>query len=282
MKDFGKYHKTAGAGLTIIVPFFDRVRAVVSLKKQIMDIPPQAVITADNVTIAIDTVVFYQITNPEMAIYEIQSIKSGIENLAVSSMRDVIGKMQLDETFSSRESINNKLRLVLDEATDPWGCKIEKVEIKEIKISKELQESMEKQMNAERNKRAVQLEAEGQRQASITLAEGRKEAAILDAEASKEAKLRKAEAEAEATKMMAEAEAIKLREVYKAIEEANPSEKLVQLKALDTLAEASKGSANKIFIPFEATKALSGLGSLDSVLDKDGKLKRKINGVKSE
>ena len=176
----GKYHKTASAGLTIIVPFIDNVRAVISLKKQIMDIPPQAVITADNVTIAIDTVVFYQITNPEMAVYEIQSLKAGIENLAVSSMRDVIGKMELDETFSSRDAINNRLRLVLDEATDPWGCKIEKVEIKEIKIPKELQESMEKQMNAERTKRAVQLEAEGQRQASITIAEGQKESAILE------------------------------------------------------------------------------------------------------
>ncbi len=275
----GKYHKTASAGLTIIVPFIDNVRAVVSLKKQIMDIMPQAVITADNVTIAIDTVVFYQVTNPEMAVYEIQSLKAGIENLAVSSMRDVIGKMELDETFSSRDSINNRLRLVLDEATDPWGCKVEKVEIKEIKIPKELQESMEKQMNAERTKRAVQLEAEGQRQASITIAEGKKESAILEAEAEKEAKVRRAEGDAEAIKMLAEAEALKVREVYAAIENAKPSDRLVQLKALETLTEASKGEANKVFIPFDATKALASLGALSDIT-KDQP--RKIVGPKKE
>ena len=265
----GKYHKTATAGLTIIVPFMDKVRAVVSLKKQIMDIPPQAVITADNVTIAIDTVVFYQVTNPEMAVYEIQSLKAGIENLAVSSMRDVIGKMELDETFSSRDSINNKLRLVLDEATDPWGCKIEKVEIKEIKIPKELQEAMEKQMNAERTKRAVQLEAEGQRQASITIAEGKKESAILEAEAEKEARIRKAEGDAEAIKMIAQAEALKVKEVYSAIEDSKPSDRLVQLKALETLSEASKGEANKVFIPFDATSSLAAIGSMAEVFDTD-------------
>ena len=273
----GKYHKTASAGLTIIVPFIDNVRAVISLKKQIMDIPPQAVITADNVTIAIDTVVFYQITNPEMAVYEIQSLKAGIENLAVSSMRDVIGKMELDETFSSRDAINNRLRLVLDEATDPWGCKIEKVEIKEIKIPKELQESMEKQMNAERTKRAVQLEAEGQRQASITIAEGQKESAILEAEAKKEAQIRIAEGEAEAMRLMAQAEALKVKEVYEAIENAKPSDKLVQLKALETLTEASKGEANKVFIPFDATSALASLGAVsDMILPEDRS--RKIVG----
>lgn len=277
----GKYHKTATAGLTVIVPFVDTVRAVISLKKQIMDIPPQAVITADNVTIAIDTVVFYQVTNPEMAVYEIQSLKAGIENLAVSSMRDVIGKMELDETFSSRDSINNRLRLVLDEATDPWGCKIEKVEIKEIKIPEEIRESMEKQMNAERTKRAVQLEAEGQRQASITIAEGKKESAILEAEAKKASKIKIAEGEAEAIKKLAEAEALRVKEVYTAIESSKPSDRLVQLKALETLTEASKGEANKVFIPFDATKALASLGALGEAFESDGKTK-KIIGPKKD
>ena len=277
----GKYHKTATAGLTVIVPFVDTVRAVISLKKQIMDIPPQAVITADNVTIAIDTVVFYQVTNPEMAVYEIQSLKAGIENLAVSSMRDVIGKMELDETFSSRDAINNRLRVVLDEATDPWGCKIEKVEIKEIKIPKDLQESMEKQMNAERTKRAVQLEAEGQRQASITIAEGKKESAILEAEAEKEAKIRIAEGEAEATRLLAKAEALRVKEVYSAIEDSKPSDKLVQLKALETLTEASKGESNKVFIPFDATKALASFGAMSEVFNSDSKT-RKIVGPKKD
>lgn len=277
----GKYHKTANAGLTVIVPFIDNVRAVISLKKQIMDIPPQAVITADNVTIAIDTVVFYQITNPEMAVYEIQSLKAGIENLAVSAMRDVIGKLELDETFSSRDTINNRLRLVLDEATDPWGCKIEKVEIKEIKIPRELQESMEKQMNAERTKRALQLEAEGQRQASITIAEGKKESTILEAEAEKESKVRRAEGDAEAMRMMAQAEALRVKEVYSAIESANPSDRLVQLKALETLTEASKGEANKVFIPFDATQVLSSLGAMSEVFGRDMKNK-KISGPRKE
>lgn len=275
----GKYHKTASAGLTVIVPFVDNVRAVISLKKQIMDIPPQAVITADNVTIAIDTVVFYQVTNPEMVVYEIQSLKAGIENLAVSSMRDVIGKMELDETFSSRDTINNRLRLVLDEATDPWGCKVEKVEIKEIKIPKDLQESMEKQMNAERTKRAVQLEAEGQRQASITIAEGRKEAAILEAEAEKEAQIRRAEGEAEATRLISKAEALKVKEVYTAIEDSKPSDRLVQLKTLETLTEASKGEANKVFIPFDATKALASVGSIAEVLSSEDKIKDKSKKI---
>lgn len=265
----GQFHKVAGAGLTIIIPFVDKVRAVVSLKKQIMDIKPQEVITLDNVSIAIDTVVFYQITDPIMAIYEIESLSLGIENLAVSAMRDVIGKMELDETFSSRDQINNKLRVVLDEATDPWGCKVEKVEIKEIRIPKDIQESMEKQMNAERTKRALLLQAEGERQSAITLAEGRKEAQILEAEAEKESQIRKATGQAEAIRRVADAEAQKIQLVYGAIRDASPDEKLVQIKALETLNEVAKGEANKIFIPFEATNSLASMGAFADVLKTD-------------
>ena len=201
----GKFYKVADAGLTIIIPFLDHVRSVVSLKQQTMDVPPQGVITKDNVTITIDTVVFYQITDPAKAVYEIQSLKKGIEYLAITTIRDIIGKMDLDETFSSRDGINNKLRVVLDEATDRWGCKIDRVEIKDINPPADVQDAMEKEMNAERNKRAMILEAEAQRQSAITIAEGRKQAAILEAEADKEARIRRAAGEAQAIKEVADA-----------------------------------------------------------------------------
>ena len=257
----GKFHKVADAGLTIIVPFIDRVRSVVSLKQQTMDIPPQGVITSDNVTITIDTVVFYKITDPAKAVYEIQSLKKGIEYLAITTIRDIVGKMELDQTFSSRDAINDKLRVILDEATDAWGCKVDRVEIKDITPPADIRDAMEKQMNAERNKRALILEAEGERQSAITLAEGRKQAAILDAEADRESKIRRATGEAEAIKKVADAKAQEIQLVYDAIKQANPDEKLVQIKSLEALKEVAKGEANKIFIPFEATQALSSLGA---------------------
>ncbi len=266
----GKFHKVAGAGLTIIVPFIDRVRSVVSLKQQTMDVPPQGVITSDNVTITIDNVVFYKITDPAKAVYEIQSLKKGIEYLAITTIRDIVGKMELDETFSSRDQINDKLRAVLDEATDPWGCKIDRVEIKDITPPADIRDAMEKQMNAERNKRALVLQAEGERQSAITLAEGRKQAAILDAEAEREARIKRAAGEAEAIKQVADARAKEVELVYGAIKNAAPDDKLIQLKSLETLKEVAHGEANKVFIPFEATKALSSLGSIKEVL-KEGK-----------
>jgi len=258
----GRFHKVADAGLTIIVPFLDRVRSVVSLKQQTMDIPPQNVITSDNVTITIDNVVFYKITDPVKAVYEIQSLKKGIEYLAITTIRDIVGKMELDETFSSRDQINDKLRAILDEATDVWGCKIDRVEIKDITPPADIRDAMEKQMNAERNKRALILEAEGERQSAITLAEGRKQAAILDAEADRESKIRRAAGEAEAIKQVADAKAQEIQLVYDAIKNSHPDDKLVQIKSLETLKEVAKGDANKIFIPFEATKALSSLGTI--------------------
>ena len=188
----GRFHKVAEAGLTIIVPFIDSVRALVSLKQQTMDIPPQCVITKDNVTITIDTVVFYQITDPAKSVYEIQSLKKGIEYLAITTIRDIVGKMDLDSTFSSRDNINNQLRLILDEATDRWGCKVDRVEIKDINPPKDIRDAMEKQMNAERNKRAVILQAEGEKQSVVTIAQGRREAAILEADADRESRIRRA------------------------------------------------------------------------------------------
>ena len=268
----GKFEKMADAGLTVIVPFMDRVSSVVLLKEQTMDIPPQGVITKDNVTINIDTVVFYQITDPAKAVYEIQSLKKGIEYLAITTIRDIIGKMDLDETFSSRDSINNQLRVVLDEATDRWGCKVDRVEIKDITPPADIRDAMEKEMNAERNKRALILESEAQRQSAITIAEGKKQAAILEAEADREAKITRAAGEAQAIKEVAEAKAKEIQMVYEAIKNADPDEKLVQLKSLEALEKVADGEANKVFIPFEATSALSSLGAIKEVM-KDEKKK---------
>ena len=267
----GKFYKVADAGLTIIIPFFDHVRSVVSLKQQTMDVPPQDVITKDNVTITIDTVVFYQITDPAKAVYEIQSLKKGIEYLAITTIRDIIGKMDLDETFSSRDGINNQLRVVLDEATDRWGCKIDRVEIKDITPPADVRDAMEKEMNAERNKRALILESEAQRQSAITIAEGKKQAAILEADADREAQIRRAAGEAQAIKEVAEAKAKEIQMVYEAIKQANPDDKLVQLKSLEALEKVADGEANKVFIPFEATGALAGLGTLSEVVKGENK-----------
>ena len=265
----GKFHKVADAGLTIIIPFIDKVRSVVSLKEQTMDIPPQGVITQDNVTIRIDTVVFYQITDPAKAVYEIQSLKKGIEYLAITTIRDIVGKISLDSTFSSRDLINNKLRQLLDEATYKWGCKVNRVEIQDINPPEDIRDAMEKQMNAERNKRAAILQAEGEKQAAITIAEGKKESAILEAEAEKEARIRRAAGEAAAIKTIAEAKAEEIKKVYESIKKSNPDEKLVQLKSLEALEEIAKGDANKVFIPFDATTALSTLGTMKEIVKED-------------
>jgi len=271
----GKFHKVANAGLTIIIPFIDTVRSVVSLKEQTMDIPPQGVITEDNVTIKIDTVVFYQIVDPARAVYEIQSLKKGIEYLAITTIRDIVGKMPLDSTFSSRDLINNQLRNLLDEATDKWGCKVNRVEIQDINPPEDIRDAMEKQMNAERNKRAAILQAEGEKQAAITLAEGKKQSAILEAEADREARVRRAAGEAAAIKAIAAAKAEEIQKVYDSIKQADPDDKLVQLKALEAMKEIAKGEANKVFIPFEATQALSGLGAMKEVVTENKKEDKK-------
>ncbi len=263
----GKFHKIADAGLTIIIPFIDHVRSIVSLKQQTMDVPPQDVITKDNVTIRIDTVVFYRILEPAKAVYEIQSLKKGIEYLSITTIRDIVGKMDLDSTFTSRDAINDKLRAILDEATDRWGCKIDRVEIQNITPPPDIRDAMEKQMNAERNKRASILQAEGERQAAVLKAQGDKEAEILQAEADKEAKIRRATGEAEAIRRVAEAKAEEVKLVYGAMMKANPDDKLVQLKSLEALKDVANGEANKVFIPFEATSALSAIGAATEMLN---------------
>ena len=270
-----KFHKVADAGLTVIIPFLDKVRSVVSLKQQTFDITPQEVITKDNVTITIDTVVFYKITDPAKAVYEIQSLKKGIEYLAITTIRDIVGKLMLDETFSSRDSINDLLRETLDEATDQWGCKIDRVEIKDITPPADIRDAMEKEMNAERSKRALILQAEGEKQSAITLAEGKKQAAILEAEAQREAQIRRATGEAESIRKVAEAKAEEIQKVYSAMKKANPDTTLVQLKSLEALKEVANGEANKVFIPFEATAALSSLGTVKEVM-KDAEEKQEL------
>ena len=273
----GKYHNTAEAGLNFILPFVDKVRAVVSLKQQTMDVTPQSVITKDNVTITIDTVVFYQITDPVKAVYEIESLQKGIAYIAITTIRDIVGKMDLDNTFSSRDQINNQLRQTLDEATDRWGCKVDRVEIKDIKPPTDIRDAMEKQMNAERNKRAISLEAEGKRQADITLAEGKKQSTILEAEAERESSIRRAqgvresrileaEGNAEAIKKVADAKAQEIAQVYGAIMNAKPDDKLIAIKSLETLEKVADGKANKVFIPFDTTKSMGALGALSEVV----------------
>ncbi len=274
----GKFHKVADAGLTIIIPFVDHVRSIVSLKQQTLDIQPQDVITKDNVTITINTVVFYKVIEPTKAVYEIQSLKKGIEYLSVTSMRDLVGKMDLDSTFSSRDVINDKLRAILDEAANKWGCTIDRVEVQDITPPPDIRDAMEKQMNAERNKRAAILQAEGERQAAVLKAQGEKEAAILQADAEREAKIRRAAGDADAIRRVAEAKAEEVKLVYSAMMKANPNQTLVQLKSLETLKDVANGDANKVFIPFDATSALASLGTLaESVKDNDEKSKTQNN-----
>ena len=270
----GKFHKIADAGLTFIIPFVDRIRFIVSLKQQTLDVQPQEVITKDNVTFKINTVVFYKVVEPARAVYEIQSLKKSIEYLAITTTRDIVGKLDLDATFSSRDLINEQLRMVLNEATSQWGCKVERVEIQDITPPEGIRTAMEKQMNAERTKRAEILKAEGERQAKILQAEGMKAATILNAEAEKEAKIRKASGDAEAIKRVAEAKAQEVQMVYTAMKNANPDEKLIQLKSLEALKEIADGDANKIFIPFEAaTSNLVDLGLKGELLHPKDKKK---------
>ena len=210
-------------------------------------------------------------------VYKIQSLKKGIEYLSVTSIRDIVGKMDLDSTFSSRDSINDKLRAIMDDATTNWGCKIDRVEIQDITPPPDIRDAMEKQMNAERNKRAAVLQAEGERQAAILKAQGDKEAAILQADADREAQIRKAAGEADAIRRVAEAKADEVKMVYGAMMEAKPDEKLVQLKSLETLKDVANGDANKVFIPFDATAPLASLGTMKEVVsdekNKDSKNK---------
>lgn len=261
----GTYYATWDTGLHVKIPFIDRIAKIVSLKEQVVDFKPQPVITKDNVTMQIDTVVFYQITDPKLYTYGVESPISAIENLSATTLRNIIGELELDSTLTSRDTINAKIRVILDEATDPWGIKVNRVELKNIIPPREIQDAMEKQMKAERERRESILRAEGEKQSRILVAEGHKESKILEAEAEKqsailhaeavkEAKVREAEGEAEAILKVqtATADAIKL------LNEADAKDAVVKLKALEAFEKAADGQATKIIIPSEI-QGLAGL-----------------------
>ena len=262
----GAYKTTWGVGIHVKVPFIERVAKVVTLKEQVADFPPQPVITKDNVTMQIDAIVYFQITDPKLYTYGIEQPMFAIENLSATTLRNIIGELDLDQCLTSRDIINTKMRTILDEATDPWGIKVNRVELKNILPPKEIQNAMERQMKAERERREAILRAEGEKRAAILEAEGEKESAILRADAKKQQQILEAQGEAEAilTVQRATAEGIKL------INEAAPSDSVLRLKALEAFGAAADGKATKIIIPSEI-QGLAGLagGVIESVKEKE-------------
>ena len=261
----GAYLSTWSVGVHFKTPFIDRVAKRVILKEQVVDFPPQPVITKDNVTMQIDTVVYYQITDPKLYAYGVENPIMAIENLTATTLRNVIGDLELDETLTSRETINTKMRATLDVATDPWGIKINRVELKNIMPPKAIQDAMEKQMKAERERREAILRAEGEKKSTVLVAEGNKEAAILDAQAEKEAAILRAEAKREATIKEAEGQAEAILRIQQAnadglkmLKEAAPDAGVLQLKSLEAFAKAADGKATKIIIPSEI-QGIAGL-----------------------
>ena len=263
----GAYSATWQTGIHVKIPFIERIAKQVSLKEQIVDFPPQPVITKDNVTMQIDTVVFFQITDPKLYTYGVEHPLSAIENLTATTLRNIIGELELDHTLTSRDTINAKIRGILDEATDPWGIKVNRVELKNILPPREIQDAMEKQMKAERERREAILRAEGDKESKILVAQGQKEAQILAAQAEKEAailradavretKIREADGEAQAIIAVQKAEA----EGIKAINEANAGEALIKLRSLEALGKVADGQATKIIIPSEI-QGLAGLAA---------------------
>ncbi len=265
----GKYHKSAEQGINVIIPFIDRFRAIVDLREQVVDFPPQPVITKDNVTMMIDTVVYYQVTDAFKYTYEIARPILAIENLTATTLRNIVGDLELDETLTSRDLVNTKLRTILDEATDKWGIKVNRVELKNILPPQDIQTAMEKQMRAEREKREAILRAEGQKTAAILEAEGQKQAAILNAEAVREAAIKEAEGMRQAQILRAEGEAQAILNVQKAvadslvmIKEAGADNKVLAIKSLEALKEIGDGQSTKLIIPSD----LAGLGGVFAAL----------------
>ena len=258
LERLGAYHSTWDTGLHVKIPFLDRIAKTVSLKEQVVDFKPQPVITKDNVTMQIDTVVFFQITDPKLYCYGVESPISAIENLSATTLRNIIGELELDSTLTSRDTINAKIRVILDEATDPWGIKVNRVELKNIIPPREIQDAMEKQMKAERERREAILRAEGEKQSRILVAEGHKESKILEAEAEKQSAILRAEAVKEAKIRESEGEALAIETVQKAtadaiklLNEANANDAVIKLKAMEAFAKAADGQATKIIIPSE-------------------------------
>ena len=253
----GAYQATWGVGLHLKLPFIERVAKIVSLKEQVADFPPQPVITKDNVTMQIDTVIFYQIRDPKLYTYGVENPMLAIENLTATTLRNLIGELELDESLTSRDTINAKMQQILDEATDPWGIKVNRVELKNIMPPKEIQNAMEKQMKAERERREAILRAEGEKRSAILEAEGEKEAAVLRAEAQKVQLVREAEGHSESIRLHKEADAQGIRMLAEA---GMSMEQIVQLRSLEAFTAAANGSATKIIIPSEI-QGLAGLAA---------------------
>ncbi|MCR5202571.1 MAG: SPFH/Band 7/PHB domain protein [Lachnospiraceae bacterium] len=265
----GAYQATWDVGLHFMIPFIDKVANKVTLKEQVLDFPPQPVITKDNVTMQIDTLIFFQITDPKLYTYGVDHPINAIENLTATTLRNIIGDLELDQTLTSRELINTKMRTSLDEATDPWGIKVNRVELKNIMPPAPIRDAMEKQMKAEREKREAVLRSEGEKQSQILVAEGKKQAAILDAEAEKQAQILRAEANREAMIREAEGRAQAIREVQKAtaegimmLNESNPSKEVLELRSLEAFTKAADGKATKIIVPSNIAATAGTLQSL--------------------
>ena len=265
LERLGGYQSTWQVGLHVKFPLIDRIANKVSLKERVLDFKPQPVITKDNVTMMIDTVIYFQITDPKLYTYGVESPISAIENLSATSLRNIIGELDLDGTLTSRDVINTRMRSILDEATDPWGIKVNRVEVKNIIPPESIQEAMEKQMRAEREKREAILKAEGQKQSAILKAQGEKEAAILTAEGQKEQMIRIAEGEAESVRIKKEAEALGI----KLLNEAHATQETIQLRALETLGVVADGKATKIIVPSELQNLTSILASVNSVKNEE-------------
>ena len=254
----GAFHEVWGVGLHMKVPFIDRIARRVSLKEQVLDYPPQPVITKDNVTMQIDTVVYFQITDPKLYAYGVEQPMAAMETLTATSLRNIIGDLELDQTLTSRDVVNTKMRAILDEATDPWGIKVNRVELKNILPPQDIQNSMEKQMKAERDRRQAILQAEGSKKSAILIAEGEREAAILRADAEKQAAILKAEAEKQAAILKADGEAEAIRKVQQALadslamlNEKAPNDQVIKLKSIEAMQKVADGKATKIIIPSE-------------------------------
>ena len=263
----GAFQTVWGVGLHFKIPFIDRIARRVSLKEQVLDYPPQPVITKDNVTMQIDTVVYFQITDPKLYAYGVEQPMAAMETLTATTLRNIIGDLELDQTLTSRDVVNTKMRAILDEATDPWGIKVNRVELKNILPPQDIQNSMEKQMKAERDRRQAILQAEGQKKSAILIAEGEKESAILRASAEKEAAILKAEAERQAAILKAEGEAEAIRAVQKAmadslemLNQSAPNDQVIKLKAIEAMQKVADGKATKIIIPSEI-QGLAGLAT---------------------
>lgn len=265
----GRYHKIAESGLNVIVPFVDKVRSTLDLREQLIDIQPQSVITRDNVTIGVDCVVYWQIVDPMKAVYEIYNTRAGIEQLTVSTLRAVISELDLDHTLSGRETINTRLRGALDMATDKWGVKVIRVELRNVLPPEDIRLTMEKQMTAERNRRATILLAEGDKQSAILRAEGQKQSAIVSAEGQKESAILQAEGQAQARMRVANAEGEAIKLVTSALKETgqDPAAYLIAMKYLESLKDISTNSQKIVFLPFEASGILSSLGSIKELFN---------------